>query len=167
MDKILKMMDKYATSLEEIVEERTEQLVEEKKKTDRLLSRLLPPYVSWPLSVDAVIYYKVYSRTSNSRLISPYRNLASRSAAEQLKAGKVVPPETYDEATVYFSDIKGFAAITAESSPLQIVDLLNDLYLCFDEIINQHDVYKVDIMSQRAVKCKHAGVTLVLVWSEY
>jgi len=74
-----------------------------------------------------------------------YLTLAGRSAAELLKAGKMVPPETYDEATVYFSDVKGFAAITAESTPLQIVDLLNDLYLCFDEIINQHDVYKVHI----------------------
>ena len=45
MDQILSMMEKYATNLEEIVEERTQQLVEEKKKTDRLLSRLLPPCV--------------------------------------------------------------------------------------------------------------------------
>ena len=43
MDNILKMMEKYANNLEEIVEERTGQLVEEKKKTDRLLYRMLPP----------------------------------------------------------------------------------------------------------------------------
>ena len=42
MDNILAMMEKYANNLEEIVEERTEQLVEEKKKTDRLLYRMLP-----------------------------------------------------------------------------------------------------------------------------
>ena len=36
------MMEKYAFNLEEIVEERTQQLVEEKKKTDRLLYRMLP-----------------------------------------------------------------------------------------------------------------------------
>lgn len=36
------MMDKYAANLEEIVEERTEQVIEEKKKTDRLLYKMLP-----------------------------------------------------------------------------------------------------------------------------
>jgi len=46
MDNIMNMMEKYAYNLEEIVEERTQQLVEEKKKTDRLLYRMLPSYVA-------------------------------------------------------------------------------------------------------------------------
>ena len=39
------MMEKYAYNLEEIVEERTQQVEEEKKKTDRLLYRMLPALV--------------------------------------------------------------------------------------------------------------------------
>ena len=42
LDNILGMMEKYAYNLEEIVEERTQELVEEQKKTDRLLNRMLP-----------------------------------------------------------------------------------------------------------------------------
>ena len=42
LDNILAMMEKYAYNLEEIVEERTQQLMEEKKKTDRLLYKMLP-----------------------------------------------------------------------------------------------------------------------------
>jgi len=36
------MMEKYARNVEENVEERSQQLLEEKRKTDRLLYRLLP-----------------------------------------------------------------------------------------------------------------------------
>ena len=43
IDSVMNMMEKYAYNLEEIVEERTKQLVEEKKKTDQLLYRMLPP----------------------------------------------------------------------------------------------------------------------------
>ena len=42
----MSMMEKYAYNLEEIVEERTQELVEENKKTDRLLYRMLPSYVA-------------------------------------------------------------------------------------------------------------------------
>ncbi len=43
MDNMVLMLEKYANNLEEIVEQRTSQLVEEKKKTDILLHRMLPP----------------------------------------------------------------------------------------------------------------------------
>ena len=42
MDNMLRMMEKYATNLEELINERTRQLMEEKKKTDMLLYRMLP-----------------------------------------------------------------------------------------------------------------------------
>ena len=45
MDNILNMMEKYANNLEEIVEQRTGQVMEEKLKTDQLLYRMLPVLV--------------------------------------------------------------------------------------------------------------------------
>lgn len=42
IDNVLSMLEKYADNLEKLVEERTEQLLEERTKTENLLHQLLP-----------------------------------------------------------------------------------------------------------------------------
>jgi guanylate cyclase len=41
-DNMISMLEKYAYNLEGLVQERTNQLMEEKKKTENLLLRMLP-----------------------------------------------------------------------------------------------------------------------------
>ncbi|PSN36852.1 Guanylate cyclase 32E [Blattella germanica] len=108
-DNMLAIMEKYAYNLEGLVQERTNQLMEEKKKTEALLHRMLP-----------------------------------KTVAEALKKGNPVEAESFDCVTIYFSDIVGFTELSAISTPLQVVDLLNDLYTCCDSIISHYDVYKVE-----------------------
>ena len=45
MDQIIERMERYADNLEEVVSERTQQLVFEQRKTDELLSRMLPRFI--------------------------------------------------------------------------------------------------------------------------
>ena len=46
MDNMLQMMEKYANNLEELVEEKTQQHMEEKKKADMLLYSMMPVLVN-------------------------------------------------------------------------------------------------------------------------
>ncbi|XP_055883418.1 atrial natriuretic peptide receptor 1-like isoform X3 [Biomphalaria glabrata] len=71
-------------------------------------------------------------------------SMLPRSVAVQLIKGESVMAETYEHVTIYFSDICGFTALSAESTAMQVVDLLNDLYTAFDTVVSRFDVYKVE-----------------------
>lgn len=67
MDQIMEMMEKYTNNLEDIVNDRTRLLYEEKRKTEDLLNRMLPQPVAEKLTmghgVEPVTYDNV--RKSN------------------------------------------------------------------------------------------------------
>ncbi|KAF8354193.1 hypothetical protein PRIPAC_95816 [Pristionchus pacificus] len=72
-----------------------------------------------------------------------YRMLPKQ-VADRLKFGQSVEPETFECVTIFFSDVVSFTTLAARSTPIQVVDLLNNLYTTFDSIIDEHDVYKVE-----------------------
>lgn len=109
VDNMIDMMEKYTNNLEDLVDQRTEELAAEKLKTDDLLYKMLPKAIT-----------------------------------EQLKNGMQVEAETFECVTIFFSDIVGFTSLAAQSTPMQVVALLNDLYTCFDTCSDQYDVYKVE-----------------------
>jgi len=59
MDSMLQKLEKYADNLENIVQQRTAELIDEKQKTDMLLHRMLPPYA--PVIIRQLIFIIIIS----------------------------------------------------------------------------------------------------------
>lgn len=92
------MLEKYSNNLEELIHERTEELNEEKKKTDQLLFRMMPQYVGSFLS------YSESLSSITSDFEGPWQKNLKRDKPSNLKPSKI---------TIYFSDIVGFTTISA------------------------------------------------------
>jgi guanylate cyclase, other len=81
--------------------------------------------------------------------------------ADSLKAGMPARPELFPEASVFFSIINKFDELLVEMTPVEISDLLDRLWLLFDEIIERHDVYKV--CQKVPSNCIYTAVTKIFI----
>ncbi|XP_028856879.1 guanylate cyclase soluble subunit beta-2-like isoform X2 [Denticeps clupeoides] len=64
--------------------------------------------------------------------------------ANQLKEGKKVEAGEFKESTILFSDVVTFTNICSACEPIQIVFMLNSMYLKFDRLTTVHSIYKVE-----------------------
>ena len=101
--------------LEQTVEKRTAELVEEKKevekqkeRSDKLLLNILPAVV-----------------------------------AEELKQNGAAEARQFTEVTVMFTDFKGFTQVTEKLSPGELVEEIDTSFKAFDRIISKYGIEKI------------------------
>ncbi|XP_030838418.1 guanylate cyclase 2G-like [Strongylocentrotus purpuratus] len=70
------------------------------------------------------------------------------SVALRLMNTEGVNGELYESASVMFADIAGFSRLCGLSAPMEVVEMLNGLYLLFDSRIELYDVYKVETVNE-------------------
>ncbi|MBI5880157.1 MAG: HAMP domain-containing protein [Chloroflexi bacterium] len=70
-------------------------------------------------------------------------NILPKPIAERLKRDSRTIADSYAEATVLFSDIVGFTALSAGRPPEETVQLLNEVFSAFDELARKHRLEKI------------------------
>lgn len=103
-----RLLKRHNEELEQLVEERTGELIKEKKKSDQLLLNILPEEI-----------------------------------AEELKKNGRSAPKHFKQATVLFTDFKGFTTVATKVSPQELVETLNECFSVFDEIVSKHNLEKI------------------------
>jgi len=70
-------------------------------------------------------------------------NILPPAIAERLKRNEVNIAQGHADVTVMFADIVGFTRMTEELSPVETVQILNDIFSIFDDIADSHGVEKI------------------------
>ena len=70
-------------------------------------------------------------------------NILPKEISEALKADQRTIAAHYDAASILFADVVEFTPMAATMTPLQLVDLLNEVFQCFDGLVEKYDLEKI------------------------
>ncbi|CAD6186274.1 unnamed protein product [Caenorhabditis auriculariae] len=114
-------------------------------ETSNLVDNLLKRMEQYANNLEGLVEERTQEYLAEKKKVEELlHQLLPPSVADQLISGRAVQAESYDSVTIYFSDIVGFTALSSASTPMQVVALLNDLYLAFDGVVDNFKVYKVE-----------------------
>jgi class 3 adenylate cyclase/tetratricopeptide (TPR) repeat protein len=71
------------------------------------------------------------------------RNILPDEIALELKTSGYATPRHYESATVVFTDFVNFTRLSAQLSPDELIDELDECFLAFDEICEKHGLEKI------------------------
>ena len=70
-------------------------------------------------------------------------NVLPKEISEALKAGPRTVADQYAAASILFADVVEFTPMAAKIAPLQLVNLLNEVFQCFDNLVEKYDLEKI------------------------
>jgi PAS domain S-box-containing protein len=71
------------------------------------------------------------------------RNILPSPIADRLKQETSTIAEDFAEVSVMFADIVGFTQLASSLNPIELVDLLNEIFSTFDRLSEKHDLEKI------------------------
>lgn len=70
-------------------------------------------------------------------------NILPREIAAILKDEKRTIADQFDGASILFADLVGFTSLTTELAPVEMVELLNEIFSQFDALVEKYDLEKI------------------------
>ena len=139
----------YSRSLEQKVLERTAELAAEQEKSERLLLSILPKPIAEQLKKAQSILWEQNKKQPVSAVA--IANKATAKPAQPRPVTEKPPPEQkmapvaehFDEVTILFADIVDFTALSAQMTPTELVNLLNQIFSSFDRLAEHHGLEKI------------------------
>ena len=111
------------------------------------------PFVTWFFVLNlgsviaiafALLYYFVGQRNFfQERSETLLLNILPKEISDALKTDRSAIAAHYESASVLFADVVGFTPMAASMTPLRVVKLLNDVFHCFDDLVEKYDLEKI------------------------
>ena len=132
------------------------QLLElEQAKTSKFLLIISLVFVS-SLALSVVVLFSIQKRNNQklslaNELIATEKekseklllNILPSEIANELKnTGKSIP-QSFDNVTIFLSDLINFTEVSTKLSPVQVIDELNELFCTFDNIMENHSCARI------------------------
>src|SRR5271168_4647858 len=94
--------------------------------------------------VFALLYYFVAQRNFfQERSETLILNILPREISDALKVDQGAIAAHYESASVLFADVVGFTPMAATMIPLRLVNLLNEVFSTFDDLVEKHGLEKI------------------------
>ena len=92
---------------------------------------------------DMEVAYMEQIRAEQQKVETLLLNILPAPIGEKLKQGQTAIAEHFPSVTVMFADLVGFTPFVAQHSPGEMLDLLNTVFMAFDQLVDQHGLEKI------------------------
>ncbi|GFR44461.1 hypothetical protein Agub_g5722 [Astrephomene gubernaculifera] len=90
--------------------------------------------------LSLLLFLVLVNRRQHMRLLHA---MIPKKVISTLRRGKVFT-ESFEVVTVLFSDIVSYTTMSAQMAPIEVVQMLDELYVEFDNLAEKHKLYKLD-----------------------